>query len=331
MKNRSFKLYYLFSVVGVFIISFYPLYMGIKVVVDMLINGTVMKENYPKYIIPYTPICVALIVGILLLPILIKLCKKLALLASAVISSGIFFGIELLLENKVVVTAAEKTVQLEDWQMYMCYIPPEWSEPVTSYKELTPVEILMGDYNPAFKLHFYLISVIIIIAVLNVIYGFAHVILSGEKKRLKVLVLQSVSTAIFVSLCILACFTAFWRDGFIVVSTISAVLMTLFFIIFGMVGGIFTGSFVIGKRPIISAAIPAVSASALTTLMYIGEMALLHGNLYILGKGFFFKNLPYIILSPFDILVILASGAFTAVIFILLNKKGGKINENRED
>ena len=59
MKNKSLSRYYLFSCIGVLIASYYPLSVGIRVITDMITSGTVMKENYPKYIIPYTdlPCC----------------------------------------------------------------------------------------------------------------------------------------------------------------------------------------------------------------------------------------------------------------------------------
>ena len=65
MKSKQFNRYYLFSCLGVLIASYYPLSMGVRVITDMLANGTVMKENYPKYIIPYTPISVAIIIGVI--------------------------------------------------------------------------------------------------------------------------------------------------------------------------------------------------------------------------------------------------------------------------
>ena len=159
MENKKYRNYWLISVAAVLAASFYPLYMGVRVVCDMIADGTVMKENYPKYIIPYTPVALALILGVLLMPLFIKAFKRFALVAGGTLSIGAFFGFEMLLENKVVVMASEtvETVQtvvkLEDWQMYMCYIPPQSTttvtEYVTEYKTKTAVEILMGDYNPA--------------------------------------------------------------------------------------------------------------------------------------------------------------------------------------
>ncbi|MDE5867154.1 MAG: hypothetical protein K2H31_11230, partial [Lachnospiraceae bacterium] len=68
MKNKLFSKYYLFSCVGVLLASCYPLLMGVSVIYDMITNGTVFKENYPKYIIPYTPICLAVLIGALIMP-----------------------------------------------------------------------------------------------------------------------------------------------------------------------------------------------------------------------------------------------------------------------
>ena len=50
------KKYYLLSLVGILIASFYPLKMGICVISDVIRDGYVLQENYPKYVIPYTPV-----------------------------------------------------------------------------------------------------------------------------------------------------------------------------------------------------------------------------------------------------------------------------------
>lgn len=317
MKNKAYNRYYLFSCLGVLIASYYPLSMGVQVITDMIVDGTVQKENYPKYIIPYTPMCIAIIIGVLLMPLCIRLFKRLALAGGASIATAVFFAAELLLEQKVVVSTAETVSKLEDWQMFMCYVPPEgWG---TTYKTQTAVDILMGDYNPAFKLHFYVIAVVLIVTILNCLYGFGQIIKNGDKKRLKSLILQSICSLIFLGLCILACFTAFWRDGSIQVSPLSASLMTLFFVLLGITFGAFTGSFLLGKRKMISILIPSIIASAMTLLMYIGEMILLNGHLYSMGTGVLFDGLPGIVFAPIDLFIILLAGCITALIFTLLN------------
>lgn len=320
MKNKAFNRYYLFSCLGALIASYYPLSMGVRVITDMITNGSVLKENYPKYIIPYTPMCIAIIIGVLLMPLCIKLFKRSALAGGASVATGIFFALEFLFEQKVVVSTAETVTKLEDWQMYMCYVPPEgWGETITTYKTQTAVDILMGDYTPAFKLHFYIISVVLIITILNCLYGFGQMIKNGEKKRLKSLILQSVCSFTFLGLCILACFTAFWRDGSIQVSPLSATLMAVFFILLGVTAGVLVGSFLLEKRKFVSIWIPSFVAATMTFLMYIGEMILLNGHLYRMGVGILFDSLPGIVFATIDLLIIMLSGCITALIFTLLN------------
>ena len=311
----TFKKFYLSSLIGVLIASFYPLFMGVKVIADMVQSGTVMAENYPKYIIPYTPISLAVIFAILLLPVLMKYAQKYALTVASAISLVVFFVSELLLESKVIITSTITTT-LENWQMFMCYVPPENLETRT----WRAVDVLIGDYSPSFKIHFYIISLVLIFAILNCFYGFARIIITKNKGRLKALVIQSVSTVLFLGLCILACFTAFFRDGEITVSPLSAVLMSLFFIIFGLTAGIYIGSFLLEKKKTLSILLPSIVASVVTLIMYIGEMILLSGHLYRFGSGFLFDGLEGIVLAPIDILIIIASGSINAAICYAFSK-----------
>ena len=319
MENKTFRKYYIFSLLGVLLASCYPIYMGISVIVDMIRYGTVYAENYPKYIIPYTPIALALLVCVALIPVALKYFKKYALLFGTVISTVLFFVFEFILERAVTVTRTVTGIfsTLEDWQMYMCYVPPNSFEERT----WTEVDVLMGEYSPAFKLHFYIISIVLIISILNCFYGFAKMIHTGDKSRRKSLVIQSVASGAFLVMCIWACFTAFYRNGDIQVSALSAVLMSVFFVLFGVTVGIYIESFTLNKKPLLSVWLPSVSAAVVTLVMYIGEMILLSGHLYRFGDGFFFAGIPGIVLAPVDIVVILGSGVMTAIIASFVRNK----------
>lgn len=319
MENKTFRKYYLFSLLGVLLASCYPIYMGISVIVDMIRYGTVYAENYPKYIIPYTPIALALLVCVALIPVALKYFKKYALLFGTVISTVLFFVFEFILERAVTVTRTVTGIfsTLEDWQMFMCYVPPNSFEERT----WTEVDVLMGEYSPTFKLHFYIISIVLIISILNCFYGFAKMIHTGDKSRRKSLVIQSVASGAFLGMCIWACFTAFYRNGDIQVSALSAVLMSVFFVLFGVTVGIYIESFTLNKKPLFSVWLPSVSAAVVTLVMYIGEMILLSGHLYRFGDGFFFAGIPGIVLAPVDIVVILGSGVMTAIIASFVRNK----------
>ena len=316
MKNRTFLKFYVFSVIGVLIAAIYPLSMGVRVVSDMITSGIVLAENYPKYTIPYTPIAIAVFLGVLLLPVIMKYGKKYAFPIACAFSLAVFFVSEILLETQIIVRDTVMST-LESWQMWMCWAPVGETE----IRDLTALQILVGDYSPAFKLHFYIISIVLIVTLLNAFYGFAHMILNQNRKRLRALVLQSAASLSFLGMCIWACFTAFYRTGTILVSPLSAVLMAIFFVLFGITAGIFTGSFLLGKKKLFSIGIPTVTASVTTLLMYIGEMILLNGRVYRFGYGFFFQGLPLIVLAPVDILIILLSGGITFLIFTKLNPK----------
>jgi len=319
MKNESFRNFYVFSIIGVLLASIYPLFMGVRVVSDMISDGEVLSTNYPKYIIPYTPISLAIFVGVLLMPLAIKYAKRFSLLLASMVSIGVFFASELLLEKEVVVASATKT-KLEDWQMFMCAVIPkeELSRPWPE------VNVLIGEYSPAFKIHFYVIALVLIISFLNCFYGFAHMIISKNTRRLKSLIIQAISGLIFLGLCILACFTAFFRTGDLKVSAVSAILMIVFFVVFGVTTGIFTGSFLLGKKTL-SVLIPAAVSVVTTFIMYLGEMILLSGHLYIFGEGFLFDGLGNFGFAIVDLAVIFASGVICAMIQIALSREKANV------
>ena len=324
MKISPFKKYYLGSLLCVLALSFYPLYMGVRILAALIRNGFVSAESYPKYVIPYTPISIAVILCVLCMPLIMRFAKRFAPLVSCLLGTGVFFAAELWFENvmiqNTVTETVYKNVYLGDWQMYMCAVPPQYYVE-TETRTYTEIDLLIGNYSPAFKIHFYIISIVLILAFLNCFYGFAHIIISADKQRFKSLLLQSVSAVLFLALCILACFTAFFRTGTIRISPLSATLMTVFFVVFGITMGIFVGSFLTKRRRRTSVWICAVTASVTTFIMYIGEMILLGGKLYRFGNGLMFDGLRKIVFSPFDILTILLSGAITAGIFILIMQK----------
>lgn len=70
-------------------------------------------------------------------------------------------------------------------------------------------------------------------------------------------------------------------------SPLSAVLMSLFFVLLGVTVRVFVCSFLLGKRKFVSIWVPSIVASVMALLMYIGEMILLHGHLYSLAKDSF--------------------------------------------
>lgn len=316
MKNKAFSRYYLLAGLGVLLLSAYPLYMGVRVIGDMIRFGAVSQADYPKYIIPYTPISLAVLAGVLLMPLLQRYTKKFALPVASVIGVTVFFAAELLFEDMVIIADSVRT-SLESWQMYMCYISPEW----TVTRVWRAVDVLIGDYSPAFKLHFYMIALVLILSILNCLYGFGQMLLSGDGRRRKSLILQSVSAAAFLGLCIFACFTAFYRKGELMVAPISAILMWSFFLLLGITVGVYVGSLLIGRKRGLMIGLSTAAASCVTLLMYVGEMILLSGHVYRFGTGFLFRPLSPLALAPIDLIIILGAGGITAGILAAISRR----------
>lgn len=315
--SKELRRCWLICLAIVLALSVYPLMMGARVLGDVVRYGMVSSANYPKYVIPYTPISLAAIVGVLVIPWFIRRMRR-PMLAAAVLALIVFFASELLLEN--IMVQGWVTTKLESWQMFMCYQPITKAVDITHAlrvpEALTEVELLMGEYNPMFKLHFYMISVVLVLGVLSCCYGFARAAYTGDRRRIRLLTVQTTATGAFLALCVLACFTAFFRDGSLLVSPLSAGLMAAFFILLGVTAGLFAGNARQGTSPVL----PAAVASLVTLLMYLGEMALLNGHLYRFGTGFLFDGLGALVLAPADMLIVLLAGAACWAALRLTNK-----------
>lgn len=318
LQQKNFRRFYLISLLITAVLAFYPVKMGVSVMSAMLKNGFVWAENYPKYIIPYTPISLAVITGVILMPLVLKL-RKYPLLVGSAIALVVFFLAERYMESQVLVKSMEysgNSIQLEGWQLGLCIAYPG----AMQMEVWEAVDLLLGGYDPSFKIHFYAISVVLILAVLSCFYGFGKMVIHDDDTRRKPLLFQTTVTALFLGMCIWACFTAFYRTGSIRVSPLSAVLMGCFFILFGTTMGVMAGFVFYGRSKLYSVTLPSCLATAMTALMYVGEMQLLDGRVYRFGDGILFDPIGSFALAPVDLLVILVSGIVCAVILTYFQK-----------
>jgi hypothetical protein len=316
-RGLSYKSFYSLSLLTVVLASAYPLYMGITTLNNYFQNGFIDVADYKKYIIPYTPISIALIISVALLPVIFKLAKRYTLPVVSLLGTVIFFVSELGFEQIKVIEGYVE-MPLESWQLSLCIATPEVLRSIG--------EPIYAANNPVFKIHFYIIAIVIILALLHVIYGFSRVFREREFGKIRPLTAQAVSVIVFIALCILACFTAFYRNGTLNISPLSALLMSIYFIVFGVTAGIYCSTIFYKKSRLLSQIFPALCASLATFIMYIGEMMLMDGILFKYGNGFLFEPIGAISFSPVDIVIVLASGLLTYTLSYLLNHR--KISTN---
>lgn len=299
MKYKSF---YLLSLLVIALASSYPLYMGALTLGRFLQKGYINTLEYPKYLIPYVPICTALLTAAALMPVIFRLFRRHALAASSTLGLLVFLIAETGLE-KIRVIEGTMQMPLESWQLSLCMATPEVLRSIG--------KPIYAAGNPAFKVHFYIISALIILVVLSTIYGISKMLREQDFSRRRPLVIQGVSILVFIGLCILACLTAFYRNGTINISPLSSILMSIFFIVFGITAGTYCGSILYGKGRLLMVLIPAAAASLTTLLMYIGELTLMGGVLFRYGSGILFEPLAPVPFSIVDIAIILFSGFST--------------------
>ena len=307
------KKVYLLSLGIILLVSVYPIYMGAVMLWAYIQNGGIDVADYPSYIIPYTPICIAIIICTVLLPFVFKLCKRFALPILSALGVVLFLGAEIGFEQIAVFIDISSKMKIEMWQLLSCVVTPQirgfiWDS-------------LNIRYNPSFKIHFYAIALLIVLAVTGVVYGFYKMAYTQNFTRKKPLVVQLVSVITFIGLCILACFTAFLRTGDINISPLSSVLMTIFFLVFGITAGVYTGTFFYEKHKLFSIFIPSVVAMVITFIMYIGEMVMMNWTLFQLGRGFLFERIGNIPFALIDIITILASGVVSYFILVSIKLK----------
>lgn len=311
-SNQKYKRFYLLSLLVVLFASAYPIYMGFEALNSFLQYGVISSTDYPKYIIPYTPMCLAIVLVTIIFPALYKYFKNYSLLVGSVVGIILFLIGEVCFEQ-IQVEAYTMSMPVDSWQLGLCMATPEVLESIG--------EPIFADQNPTYKVHFYLIAISIIVSVIGLLYGFTKQIKEEDDSRKVPLIAQTICVILFIGLCILACITAFFRNGTLYISPLSAFLTGLFFVVFGMNLGVYISCLLYGKKKWLSVFVPAIIAILTTYAMYVGELYLMDGYLFIFGEGKFFEPLGNIPFSCCDLLIILFTGVFTGGFAYWLNRR----------
>ena len=195
---------------------------------------------------------------------------------------------------------------IDSWQAALCMVSPDvQAQPVSYVVQDIYYYVIEGS---AYKAHYYLISFILITMACGLVYGAAKMIRDGDLSQRKPILMRAVSTAALAALCLFANATAFFRQMDPIQTPLASFLTALFFVALGAAAGIYAGSYLLGKSRRAGIGIPVLLAFGATALMYAGEAAMMQGNLYRFGVGWFFTGLPGVALAPADILIMLLSG-----------------------
>ncbi|MCL2529186.1 MAG: hypothetical protein FWE41_02500 [Coriobacteriia bacterium] len=331
-KNKRFY----FIALGVLIVlSAYPLWGGAKMVYLSITQGAISPEQYVKYVIPYAAICVSLIWFTALHPLFFKL-RRFAFPVGLATAFCVFFAVEVYLETLPMLVAGMTPIDpatltpgvgepgstVEAWQAYLCVVSPNLVEQSTAYTTQDSLYYVIG--GSYFKVHFYLISLLMITMMSGLVYSLAKRLRFSEQSTIKPIVMRGSSTAVFIALCLFANATAFFRQADPIQTPLASVLTCTFFVLLGVTVGVNVGSFLTSRQRSLRVSLPVFLSALTVVLMYLGEALMMQGNLYRFGTGWFFDGLPYIVLAPVDILIILLAAFFTSLILGSLTRTARK-------
>lgn len=332
MLSKGYKRFYIVSLAVLSVFSAYPLVNGAYMAFLSIANGAIEPEQYARYVIPYAAMCFSIILFAAFQPLLFKT-GRFSFPGGLMGAYCIFIALEQFFERirihtrgmSLVDTASLSvetapdiaSVTVDAWQASSCIASMTRVQAV-AYASQDRYLYVMA--NNTYKIHYYLIALILITMVCGLVYGIGRMVRSGDRTKEKPLILQGLATAALVALCVFANTTAFFRQTEAIQTPLASILTCLFFVVLGASVGIYIGSFLPDrKRPGIGLAV--FLSVAATVLMYIGEAAMMDGGLYRFGKGWFFDGLPGITLAPVDLLVVLLAGAATWLILRTARKK----------
>lgn len=344
MAKTNWKFY--FTALGILLaLSAYPVFMGLKIVVLQLMNGSAGTEDYARYVVPYSALCFSVLVVAAFYPLLARI-RRITVLVATVLALALFTGAELYMESITISDAAVpsriasvpvsgargSTIQdpadktALNWQLYTCIASPDSVKAFRrAYANDTPAASAVGralrqDYNNSFKIHYFLVAFVLIALITGLVYGYGRAFSGGGRAGRKPLHMQLAATILLLGFCVFANFTGFFRGTQDYQPPLPSLLTGLFFVILGAAGGIYLGSRLMARGFLLSVLLPAVAAAVICSVMYFGEFKLLGGTLYRFGASPLFQGLPGIAVAPVDILVILLSAAVTALVMRIAGK-----------
>ncbi len=326
MQSKEYRRFYLLSLAVLLALSAYPLINGVRMAYWSIANGSIAPEQYAKYVVPYAAMGFAILLFAAFQPLLFR-AGRLAFPVGLAGSVGVFFAMEQFFERMQIRTAGMAlvdpatlgvglgsipTATVDAWQTSLCIASPLTRAQSIAYTLANRTLYVMGDSG--YKIHYYLIALLLIAMVCALVYGIGRMARTGERSQAKPLLLQGMATSALLALCVFANTTAFFRQADAIQTPLASVLTGVFFVGLGTAVGVYAGSFLLGRRGWLGIGVPVLLALTASALMYAGEAAMMAGGLYRFGTGWFYERLGAIPLAPVDVLVVLLAGAATWVI-----------------
>lgn len=261
MKSKEFLRYYVITVSILTGVAIVPVFNFAIMVCSFSIN---QRADYNILaVIPFTAVTVAILFGFMLLPLLRDMPPRKRQIIASALAVFIFCALES--------TAETLAARLDRLHVVM-----------THRKMLTPEEITALARGVRFpleiRLHYYIFSVILVLCVLNFLYGLANMLHADGKPGKKVVVLQGMATACYALAYILVRVMQYEDYATMRLTWSSVLNAAVCFTLAALVVGLYAGSFMRleGRGKIVP---PLLSVFTVISL-YFTEYAMLDGEFY---------------------------------------------------
>ena len=166
--EKSIKGFYWTVLFLLLIISAYPVYLGIRVLVLHFQNTSIQPEDYAHLVIPYAAVCSSLLITTILYPLLSKL-PKYSVAAASILGLGLFAVMEWYIEGLTIF--APKAQSAFQWQLVQNI---GITDTTLAFHKL---------FDNTYRIHYLVVSLLLILLVTDMVYSYGRLISSKDRPK----------------------------------------------------------------------------------------------------------------------------------------------------
>jgi hypothetical protein len=307
MRSKEFLRYYLITASILLAIAAIPLWNFASMVICYMQKKQLSFNNFREVLV-FAAVTAAIIIAFLIMPLLKNIKPRLKHLLASSLAVLVFCGVEAVAEKIAV-------------RLYML------EQTFTAQTSFLEVKFLLADpllhqkiIPVAMRLHYYIFSIVMVLAVVNWLYSLAGYLFEDKKPDKKLVIVNGMAIACYAAAFLLVQSVRYNNYLLREVTWGTVLNIAACFILAALATGLCIRSFVpfAGRKKII----PSL-CSALTVLaLYGAEFVMLGGRFYSYGG-----NMAISVLLP--VLIVITPAILVQVLLLIADNKKGKLKKEK--
>lgn len=271
MKPKAFLQYYLITLLVSLGAAAIPLWHFAVMIHCYLQRETFLRFDQYRAVIPFAAVAVAILITFVLLPLVKNISLRKKHIFSSIFAVFIFCGVESIGERIASHLYILGIVLTSRAPFY--YNDSLLADP---FKQWTVFPI-------AVRLHYYIFSIIFILAVINLLYKISQNLFEGKKPISRPVILNGIATACYAIIYLFISVIQYNNYATMQITPGSVLNVAICFTLASVAFGLFSVSFIrfAGWKKII----PSVTAVLTVLALYGAEFAMLGGKFYSYGEN----------------------------------------------